>query len=212
MERMPVDFTAIDFETANRSPASACAVGVVKVRDGAVVAREGWLIRPPAGHDAFEPFNVQLHGVSKERVARAHTWEAQLPRLLDAIGGDVVVAHNAPFDLGVFAAACLATAELMPSAPPPLEGLCSLRLARRVYELPRYRLPVAAEAAGFTELVHHDPVSDAEGAAAIVVDCARRLEAADVRDLAAKGGVRLRELDLAARREEALALVEGARF
>ena len=30
---MPLDFTAIDFETANGSSASACSVGLVKVRD-----------------------------------------------------------------------------------------------------------------------------------------------------------------------------------
>ena len=33
-ESVPVDFTAIDFETANASSASACAVGLVRVRGG----------------------------------------------------------------------------------------------------------------------------------------------------------------------------------
>src|SRR5690606_8511215 len=44
---VPVDFTAIDFETANSSGASACSVGLVKVRDGRVVDRVHWYIRPP---------------------------------------------------------------------------------------------------------------------------------------------------------------------
>jgi hypothetical protein len=30
MEDVPMNFTAIDFETANRSPASPCSVGMVK--------------------------------------------------------------------------------------------------------------------------------------------------------------------------------------
>ena len=48
---MGLDFTAIDFETANSNSASACSVGLVKVRDGVVVDEAGWLIRPPAATD-----------------------------------------------------------------------------------------------------------------------------------------------------------------
>lgn len=212
MAPMPIDFTAIDFETANRSPASACAVGLVRVRAGRVVERAGWRIRPPEGHDRFEPFNVELHGIAPEDVEGSPRWHRQLPRLLEWIGDDVLVAHNARFDLGVIAAATIASARELDGPLPPLRHLCSLRLARRVYELPRYRLPVAAEAAGFTELVHHDPVSDAEAAAAIVVDAASRLEAPDLGALSQRGGVRIDELDLGARRDEALALVADATF
>lgn len=212
MAAMPIDFTAIDFETANRSPASACAVGLVRVRDGEVVERGGWHIRPPHGHDRFEAFNVQLHGISAERVARSPRWHEQLPELLDWIGDDILVAHNANFDLGVLAAASLASAHALRGEPGPLRYFCSLRLARRVYDLPRYRLPVAAAAAGFSDLRHHDPISDAEGAAAIVIDSAARLAAPDLHVLAERGGVRIHELDLAARRDEALQLVADAAF
>ena len=51
---MRLDFTAIDFETANSNSASACSVGLVKVRDGVVVDETGWLIRPPAGYDDIQ--------------------------------------------------------------------------------------------------------------------------------------------------------------
>jgi DNA polymerase III epsilon subunit-like protein len=40
-----LNFTAIDFETANSSSASACSVGMVKVHDGIVVDSAYWLIR-----------------------------------------------------------------------------------------------------------------------------------------------------------------------
>ena len=66
---MPLDFTAIDFETANGSRASACSVGLVKVRDGRVVDKTGWLIRPPAGHDEFAPWNITIHGITADMVA-----------------------------------------------------------------------------------------------------------------------------------------------
>ena len=211
MVAMPVNFTAIDFETANSDPASACAVGLVRVRRGEVVARDGWLIKPPAGHDEFMPFNVQLHGVSRERVQSAPTWSEQLPRLLSWVGSDVLVAHNANFDLGVIAAACMATASEHEQLP-PLKYFCSLRLARKVYELPRYRLPVAAEAAGFIELNHHDPISDAEAAAWIVIDSAARMKAPDIYRLGKVSGVQISELDLEARRAAALELVKDATF
>ena len=99
--RVPLDFTAIDFETANSSNASACAVGLVRVRDGRVVETAGWLIRPPAGHDVFFELNVRIHGIRPEDVAGAATWTEQLSRLASFAGDDVLVAHNAGFDMAV---------------------------------------------------------------------------------------------------------------
>ena len=192
MVAMLPSFSAIDFETANSSPASACAVGIARVRDGRLVWRDSWRIRPPAGHDHFEAFNVRLHGVRAEDVEDAPDWGEQLPRLLDAIGDDVLAAHNANFDLGVLAATSLATGTALPT----LHSICSLRLARRVYELPSYRLPLAAAAAGFAGLEHHDPQSDAEACAAIVVDAARRTSSSDLQSLAAATGVQLGRLAL----------------
>src|SRR5690606_27234925 len=92
-KRVPLDFTAIDFETANSSPASACSVGLVRVRGGEVVATAGWLIRPPAGHDEFQEWNIKIHGIHAHEVADAATWPEQFDRLCDFAGADVLVAH-----------------------------------------------------------------------------------------------------------------------
>ncbi|MDF2563151.1 MAG: polymerase subunit epsilon [Microbacterium sp.] len=124
---MPLDFTAIDFETANSSSASACSVGLVRVRDGEVVASDGWLIRPPSGHDRFFDINVSIHGITADAVESAPGWVAQLPRLLDFIGDDVLVAHNAGFDMAVLRRACEAT----DAALPALRSVCSVDAARR---------------------------------------------------------------------------------
>lgn len=204
---MPLHFTAIDFETANGSPASACAVGLVKVVDGREVQRTGWRIRPPAGHDDFKPFNVQLHGVTPELVATADTWPAQLSRLLDFVGDDPLVAHNAPFDLGVMVAASQATG----CALPALEYFCSLRVSRRIYDLPSHRLPLAASAAGFADFTHHDPVADAAACAAIVIDAAARTGAVDLHHLATSIGVQVRSF-APTEREAASELVAAATF
>ena len=40
------DFTAIDFETANRYPTSACSIGIVVVQDGEITEEFSHLIKP----------------------------------------------------------------------------------------------------------------------------------------------------------------------
>ena len=178
---VPLTFSAIDFETANASSASACSVGVVTVEDGRVVDRVGWLIRPPLGHDVFTEWNVRIHGIAPHAVLDAPGWADQLDDLLEAIGDRPVVAHNARFDVGVIRAACAVTG----TPTPPLQYFCSLHIARRTYHLDSYRLPVAAMAAGFEDFHHHDAVDDAEACAAIVVHASRRHDADDVTALLA---------------------------
>ncbi|WEK62603.1 MAG: 3'-5' exonuclease [Candidatus Microbacterium colombiense] len=184
---MPLDFTAIDFETANSSPASACSVGLVRVRDGDVVAATGWLIQPPAGHDEFQEWNVKIHGIRPEDVRSAATWTEQFDRLCAFAGADVLVAHNAGFDLNVLRRASEATGEICP----PYRSLCSLQVARKTYDLDSYRLPSAAAAAGFAEFAHHDALADARACAQIVIDSAHRAGADDVHDLAGLLGLRV---------------------
>lgn len=182
-----MDFTAIDFETANSSPASACSVGLVRVRDGEVVAQTGWLIRPPAGHDDFNEWNTKIHGLYAEDVAQAATWEEQIDRLCTFAGADVLVAHSAKFDLTVLSRAC----EVTGVEAPPYRSLCSLAVARKTYELDSYRLPKAAAAAGFGDFPHHDALADARACAQIIIDAARRAAVADIEALGEALGIRL---------------------
>lgn len=184
---MPLDFTAIDFETANSSLASACSVGLVKVRDGQVVDRIGWLIQPPAPHDHFVDWNIRIHGITPQMVLGASGWAAQLADLVAFVGEDALVAHNAGFDMGVIKAACAATEVAIPANP----YFCSLQLARVTYKLESYRLPAVAAAVGFADFPHHDAVADAEACAAIVLDAAAVHGAINVAELVARSGIRL---------------------
>jgi DNA polymerase-3 subunit epsilon len=191
---VPLDFTAIDFETANSSSASACSVGLVKVRDGIVVDKTYWLIKPPLGHDDFWEWNTRIHGIVARDVVDAMSWTEQLPELVAFASGDTLVAHNAGFDMGVISGACAATLVETPS----FAYACSLKIARKTYHLDSYRLPVAAMAAGFEGFEHHNALADAEACAAIIVHAARRHEAMDVAHLATITGTKLGAIGAAA--------------
>ena len=184
---MALDFTAIDFETANSSNASACSVGLVKVRGGVVVDRAGWLIKPPVGYDDFSEWNTRIHGIVRSDVADAPLWSEQLADLIVFIDGDHLVAHNAGFDMGVISGACRASNLEIPD----FRYLCSLQVARKTYTLDSYRLPVAAMAAGFEDFAHHDALADSEACAAIIVHAARRNDADSIEELAATSGTRI---------------------
>ncbi len=58
------NFVAIDFETANHSRTSACAVGLVHVQDGKIIAEETLLIRPPQRQFVF----TYIHGLTWDDV------------------------------------------------------------------------------------------------------------------------------------------------
>ncbi|MFC5791815.1 DNA polymerase III subunit epsilon [Agromyces tardus] len=196
---MTVDFTAIDFETANSSSASACSIGLVKVRDGRVVDRVHQLLRPPFPHDEFAYWNVRIHGITAEMVADAPGWADHLPAFLEFAGGDVLVAHNAGFDTGVIVGASRAFGLEVPD----FRSLCSLQVARKTYHLDSYRLPSAAMAAGFEDFAHHDALADAEACAAIIVHAAKRHEADDLDALAHITRVKMGAIGPVATRERA---------
>ncbi|KJL44852.1 3'-5' exonuclease [Microbacterium trichothecenolyticum] len=187
---MPLDFTAIDFETANSSNASACAVGLVRVRDGEIVDRTGWLIRPPAGHDVFFELNVRIHGIRPEDVVDAAPWSSQLADIVAFAADDILVAHNAGFDMAVLKRACDATGDECP----PYRYACSLQVARRVYRLESYRLPFVAAEAGFADFPHHNATADAMACAHVMIDAARRVGAGDIDALAEAVGVRVSQI------------------
>jgi DNA polymerase-3 subunit epsilon len=184
---VPLDFTAIDFETANSSIASACSVGLVRVRDGQVVDRIGWHIKPPPGHDHFAEWNVRIHGITPDMVREAPGWREQFADLVAFLGDDHLVAHNAGFDMNVIKGACTVTEIPVPS----YAYVCSLQVARQTYKLESYRLPVVARAAGFEDFPHHDAVADAEACAAIMIHAADRYGAIDLPELATMAGVRV---------------------
>ena len=162
----PLDrpFVAIDFETADTGADSACAVGLVRVEDLKIVARETILIRPPRERILF----TYLHGITWPMVKDAPVFKdawAKLAPILD--GATFLAAHNAPFDRGVLSACC----EVAQLAPPPLPFVCTVQLARRKWAMKPANLPAVCRRLGIG-LIHHNAGSDAEACARIVIAAA----------------------------------------
>lgn len=159
-----LDFVAIDFETANAYRGSPCAVGLVRVRSGIPVAERRWLMRPPEQVDYFDGYNTWIHGITADMVAKEPRWQQVLPNIVNFISDDVVVAHNAGFDIGVIRYACAVDNIEWPA----MRFLCTMVLARRALSLPSYRLPYVLESLGGLLEDHHEPLADARAVVQVV--------------------------------------------
>lgn len=174
-----MDFIAIDFETANPQRASVCAAGWAIVRGGALVDRGSWLCRPPAGYEEFGVHNVRVHGITAEMVAGQPSFAERLPQLLALLGqGLPIVAHNAVFDISVLAQALTACGVARPMTP----HHCTLGWAKKLLDLPAYRLNIVCEHLGIS-LHHHDAGSDALAAAQVALHLAELVGASSTAEL-----------------------------
>ena len=158
-----LNFTAIDFETANEQRGSACAVGVAVVRGGVVAETFATLLRPRELR--VSAGNYGVHGIAEADLHDAPTLAEVWPQLLPHLHRQPVVAHNSAFDVSVLEYAC----RDFGLAVPPFHCLCSVKLARLVWpDLPQHRLNVVAAHLGLT-LNHHDALSDARACAEITL-------------------------------------------
>jgi len=154
-------FAAIDFETANHSRDSACAVGVVIVDGQRIVDRVYQLIRPPTSEFAF----THIHGLTWQHVRSAPTFGELWPDLARRIGTvEFLASHNAPFDSGVLSSCCQTYG--LPVVRRPF--VCTVQVARDVWSIYPTKLPDVCARLRIP-LRHHQADSDAEACARIVI-------------------------------------------
>ncbi len=181
MNNLGLNFTAVDFETASFEPASVCAVGLVKVRDGVVAERASWFVQPPTGtsiHD-FDPQQMAKHGIGPQDVADAATWEPSLARIQEFAGSDVLVAHDASFSQKILEQA----SSYSGFTPIPLTWRCSMNLAQRLLDLPVAGLEAAAVSLGVTGIDHEELSAEAEMTAWVVLSIAQQFGMSSVDEL-----------------------------
>ena len=154
------DFAAIDFETANYDRSSVCSVGVVIVRDGAIVDKFYSLIQPEPNY--YNYWCTQVHGLCRTDTDDAPVFPNVWAQIEPLIEGLPLVAHNRPFDEG-----CLrAVFRTYQMDYPEYEFLVTLAASRSLQpDLENHQLQTVAAACGFQMENHHHALADAEACA-----------------------------------------------
>ncbi|MCW2857202.1 MAG: exonuclease protein [Marmoricola sp.] len=153
-------FCVVDLETTGAAFSQGSMIteiGAVKVRGGEVLGEFQTLVNP---HAEIPPFIAVLTGITNAMVAGAPTIESALPAFLEFAHGSILVAHNAPFDVGFLRH----FTEAQGTRWPAFEVLDTARLARRVVtrdDAPNCKLSSLAIAFGSGTTPNHRALADA---------------------------------------------------
>ncbi|MFI7589489.1 DEDD exonuclease domain-containing protein [Spongisporangium articulatum] len=176
-----VTFVVLDLETTGGAPADGgiTEIGAVKVRGGELLGEFQTLVRPPS---SIPPFIALLTGINDLMVAGAPSLDGVLPSLLEFLSGSVLVAHNAPYDVGFLKAACARTGHPWPK-PTVLD---TVRLARQVVtrdEAPNHKLSSLARVFGSPTTPDHRALTDARATVHVLHGLLERIGGLGVRTL-----------------------------
>jgi len=156
-----VPFLAIDFELANESYDSACAVGFAVTDGTAITHSDQIIVRPPSLRFTWS----HLHGIDAELASRSASFPEAWRQLTPMLSGAAfIAAHNANFDRAVLRACCRAYGLLEPTH----SWVCSAAIARRRLGLRRTGLANVCRVLQLP-LEHHNAESDAHACAAIIL-------------------------------------------
>ncbi|WP_395694803.1 DEDD exonuclease domain-containing protein [Nocardioides sp.] len=167
-------FCVVDLETTGGSAeggAMITEIGAVKVRGGEVLGEFQTLVNP---RTEIPPFIAVLTGITNGMVADAPPVESALPAFLEFAAGSVLVAHNAPFDVGFLRY----FAEQQGRPWPRFEVLDTARLARRVVtrdDAPNCKLSSLAKAFGSPVTPNHRALEDARATVHVLHGMMERL-------------------------------------
>lgn len=157
-------FCVIDFET-NGLWGNDCEViefAAVKIANGEMTTQITALCEPSA---PLSPFITKLTGIKSGMVIGKPRFEQYLQSFVDYIGDDIIVAHNAPFDLGILTMYCeRARVEFNPRV------LCTLASARGLFpDFPNHRLQTLDELFSLNDDRAHRALADTKATARLLL-------------------------------------------
>ena len=155
-------YIAFDVETPNRFNSRMSAIGICVVEDGRIVDSFYSLVDP---EQPFDWFNTQLTGIDSRTVAGAPTFPQLWERIEPLMSSGVLVAHNAPFDMGVLKK-CLQGYGI--PWRPQVKGLCTVLMGRRLLPGISHRLNDLCDYFSI-DLDHHRADSDSRACAEILL-------------------------------------------
>ena len=180
-----VVFVIFDLETSGAAPSTGAGIteiGAVKVRGGEIIGEFQTFVNPQHG---LSEFITSLTGITDDMLANAPKIKCVLPDFFEFLGSHketVLVAHNAPFDLGFLKAA--ATKHQYPWPPYPV--IDTVRIARSVLErdeVPNCKLSTLATFFGATTSPTHRALDDARATVDVLHGIFERLGTFEVTTL-----------------------------
>ncbi len=157
-------YTAFDVETPNQKNDRMSAIGVALIEDGMIVQEYDTIVDPMT---FFEPFHIELTGITPEMAKKSPTFPEVWNEIAPLFEDSVLVAHNAPFDLGVLCK-CLHAYGIQWKTT--VKYVCTVRLGRVCYPgLNDHRLDTLCDRVGI-ELDHHRAGSDTHACAELLLD------------------------------------------
>ena len=156
-------YIAFDVETPNYANNRMSAIGVAVIENGEI-ADEFYTLVNPEAH--FDPFNIELTGITPELVADAPTFPELWTELEPLVDSGLLVAHNAPFDMSVLAK-CLRYYGIR--WHPRVEYACTCRMGKRLLpQLPNHKLNTLCDYLEIS-LDHHHAGSDSRACGEILL-------------------------------------------
>lgn len=175
-----MDFVAIDFETANENRTSACALGITVIKNNKIVDTKYYLIKPEPYF--FNPFNVMVHGIEEKDVENAKRFDELWEEIRPFIECNLIVAHNASFDVSVLRN----TLDHYGIQCPSFEFICTLKLSQNIF--PRtgsHKLNVICALMDIN-LNHHQAASDSSACAEILINVIEKNNVTSIKELEEK--------------------------
>ncbi|SCG71124.1 DNA polymerase-3 subunit epsilon [Micromonospora siamensis] len=153
-------FVVVDLETTGGAPdgGGITEIGAVKVRGGEELGVLATLVNPGV---PIPPFITVLTGITQAMLLPAPPIEQVLPSFLEFLSDAVLVAHNAPYDVGFLKAACARHGYRWPN-PRVLDTAALARRALTRDEVPNRKLGTLAAYFRTTVQPTHRALDDAK--------------------------------------------------
>lgn len=169
-----MNFISIDFETANERRSSPCSIGLVVVKDGEVVEKVHYLIKPKEMR--FMPINIGIHGIRASMVKDELEFDEVWEKIKHHFDESLVIAHNASFDISVLRN----TLNLYEIESPKFNYICTMKLSRNFYkQLDNAKLNTVNNFLGY-KFNHHDALADALACSNILLNISEELKTKDI--------------------------------
>jgi DNA polymerase III subunit epsilon len=160
------DLVVVDVETTGWQPGEAAIteIGAVRVNGGEITGEFSTLVSPGAPIPADI---CELTGITDAMVSRAPATAAALQAFLAFGRGCILVAHNAPFDLGFLTAACAACGIRWPPRA-TIDTAVLARLLLGPEDVPDCKLATLADYFGTRTAPCHRALADAKATADVL--------------------------------------------